>query len=61
MPRHSGNRDAADRRNSSVHGGFKAPATRSDFDSSYSLFAQAECLQVVARSGLRHHRGMANE
>ena len=32
MPRHSGTHDAADRRNSSVHGGFsKAPATRSDF------------------------------
>jgi hypothetical protein len=62
MPRHSGNRDAADRPNSSVHGGFsKATATRSDFDSSYSLFAQAECLQVAARGGQRHHRGTANE
>jgi hypothetical protein len=31
MPRDSGNRDAANRQNSSVHGGFsKATATRSD-------------------------------
>jgi len=43
MPRHSGNCDAADRRNSSVHGGFsKAPATRSDFDSSCSVLATAD-------------------
>jgi hypothetical protein len=56
MPRHSGNRDAADRRNSPVHGGFsKAPATRSDFDSSCSLFAQADIDSVTNANARRLH------
>jgi len=58
MPRHSGNRDAADRRNSPVHGGFsKAPATRSDFDSSCSLFAQADIDSVTNANARRLHPG----
>jgi hypothetical protein len=61
MPRHSGNRDG--RPIGRIHGctaGFlRRP--RQEVILTAALFAQAECLQVAARSGQRHHRGTANE
>jgi hypothetical protein len=64
MPRHSGNRDAADRPNSSVHGGFSRRPRQEVILPVATRYLRKRNVckwQWVAGSRQQHHRGTANE